>query len=126
MHSEQPTAKPILARQQLDLVRDYFLKCATFYTQWTTEAALLRKTNLFLEMLGRHAYVIREAAAVRSGVPDIVLCFNGRFVALELKDDEGQPTAQQRKHLLLIEEAGGVKGVVRTLADIYRLLENCL
>ena len=64
----------------------------------------------------------------RSGVPDIVGCVNGRFVAIECKAGLNQPTALQEREMKNIKDAGGVavvinEGSVRGLADLLRGLK---
>ena len=34
-----------------------------------------------------------------SGVPDIIACYQGRFIGIECKANGGKPTALQKKHL---------------------------
>lgn len=50
----------------------------------------------------------------RSGVPDIVCCFRGRFIGIEVKADarKNPPTDLQLKNLREITEHGGVSLVV--------------
>lgn len=43
----------------------------------------------------------------RSGVPDIVGCYNGYFFAIECKAGKGTTTALQDKNIKEIEKAGG-------------------
>ena len=61
-----------------------------------------------------------------SGVPDIVACVNGRFVGIECKAGDNQPTALQTKNLLDITNAGGMATVINenTLDDLRKLLEE--
>ena len=60
----------------------------------------------------------------RSGVPDIVACFNSQFLAIECKAGKGKTTALQEKELKKIRVAGGLTFVVNeTNSDI---LENYL
>lgn len=44
----------------------------------------------------------------RSGVPDIVACVNGRFLAIECKAGKNKPTALQVREIESIRRAGGV------------------
>lgn len=44
----------------------------------------------------------------RSGVPDIVACVNGRFLAIECKAGTNKPTALQVREIESIRKAGGV------------------
>lgn len=43
----------------------------------------------------------------KAGVPDILACFNGRFLAVEVKASNGKPSALQIAHLKQIDERGG-------------------
>lgn len=49
-----------------------------------------------------------------SGVPDIIACYNGKFVGIEVKADlkKRGPTALQMKNLAQISKCGGVALVV--------------
>jgi hypothetical protein len=48
----------------------------------------------------------------RSGVPDIVACFNGRFIGIECKAGKNTTTALQDRELSKIDDAGGICMVV--------------
>jgi len=43
----------------------------------------------------------------RSGVPDIVVCHRGRFLAVECKAGNNKPTALQEAEMAKIRAAGG-------------------
>ncbi|NBS68950.1 hypothetical protein EBT31_08545 [bacterium] len=65
----------------------------------------------------------------RSGVPDIVGCFNGVFFALECKANGNKPTALQAREIDRINVAGGFAMVVdetnvETLRDLSALIAN--
>jgi hypothetical protein len=49
----------------------------------------------------------------RSGVPDIVCCINGKFVAIECKSGKNEPTELQKREITLIQKAKGIAAVVR-------------
>jgi Holliday junction resolvase len=51
----------------------------------------------------------------RSGVPDIIACVNGRFLAIECKAGDNKPTALQQRELKAIADAGGSALVVNEL-----------
>jgi hypothetical protein len=48
----------------------------------------------------------------RSGVPDIIACVNGRFLAVECKAGTGKPTTLQVREIERIRWCGGVATVV--------------
>lgn len=43
----------------------------------------------------------------KTGIPDILVCFNGYFVAVEVKAQNGKPSDLQLYHAGKINEAGG-------------------
>lgn len=43
----------------------------------------------------------------KAGIPDIICCSNGCFVAIEVKAPNGKPTELQKRNIELIQESGG-------------------
>lgn len=60
-----------------------------------------------------------------SGVPDIVACYNGRFIGIECKAGKNEPTALQLKNLKAIELNGGISMVVNenNIEDVREVLD---
>lgn len=58
----------------------------------------------------------------RVGIPDLLCCVRGRFIALELKLPGEQASPVQRKVLREIEAAGGITAVVTTVGEVVDLL----
>lgn len=48
----------------------------------------------------------------KSGIPDLLICCNGRFIAAEVKSSTGSPTDLQRKKIREIRDAGGIAFVL--------------
>jgi len=48
------------------------------------------------------------AAYTKSGVPDLLVCFCGLFLGIELKAPNGKPSDLQLYNLRQIEQAGGI------------------
>jgi|TARA_R110000822_G_scaffold77095_1_gene185132 hypothetical protein len=48
----------------------------------------------------------------RSGVPDIICCIAGKFVAIECKAGNNKPTALQEKEMADIRKQGGTAVVI--------------
>ncbi len=44
----------------------------------------------------------------RAGIPDIIACINGKFVAIELKGPTGKPTPLQEYNIARINECNGI------------------
>lgn len=71
-------------------------------------------------------YVFKTINANKAGVPDILCCVNGKFVALEVKRIglEHNLTEAQKLNIENIKTAGGIAEVVSTLDDVKRLINN--
>lgn len=57
-----------------------------------------------------------------AGAPDIVACYRGRFLGLETKLPGNDPTAVQLLRIDQIRKAGGIGQVVRSKADVAKVL----
>ena len=62
----------------------------------------------------------------KSGVPDIVCCYNGLFLAIECKAGKGTTTALQDREIQRIKDAHGIALVVNeeNVGDLNRLIRN--
>ena len=62
----------------------------------------------------------------KSGVPDIIVCWRGLFLAIECKAGNNKPTALQEREAERIKKAGGITLVVNEneLPALERLLNN--
>jgi hypothetical protein len=59
-----------------------------------------------------------------SGIPDIICCFNGRFIAFEVKTEKGRLTKLQEITIQRIKEAKGKAFKVTSLEEVKNILEN--
>lgn len=57
-----------------------------------------------------------------AGVPDIICCCEGKFVALEVKVPGNKPTELQKRTLEAIEAAGGVAAVVHSVDEVKEVM----
>ena len=59
------------------------------------------------------------------GVPDIIACINGRFVAIEVKRPSGGVISKlQQIQMERIKVNGGVVGVARSLDEFLKILKD--
>jgi len=65
-----------------------------------------------------------SGASNLSGFPDLLVCYDGWFVGLEVKTSVGAPTMQQRKTIQDIIEARGVAGLVTSVDDVKAVIEG--
>lgn len=59
-----------------------------------------------------------------SGFPDLLLCYLGYFVALEIKTPVGKPTEQQLKVIEDIKEAQGMAYLVTSVEEVIHILHE--
>ncbi len=59
-----------------------------------------------------------------AGIPDIVGCINGRFVAFEVKVSGGKTTKLQNYTIGEIQRAGGVAGVVHSVEEVKTIING--
>ena len=78
----------------------------------TPEAKVKSLVTRQLKELGAYYFYPTTGGFGRSGVPDIVGCFNGLFFAIECKAGSNKPTTLQQKNLDQIVQAGGLAWVV--------------
>lgn len=59
-----------------------------------------------------------------AGIPDIIACINGRFVAFEVKTPTGKLTRLQEITIEKIRAAGGWAYKVTSAADVAKILKE--
>lgn len=59
-----------------------------------------------------------------AGIPDIIVCYKGRFIALEVKRPGGKPTLLQKITLNKIEKAKGIAKIVTSVEQVKQIIEN--
>ena len=62
----------------------------------------------------------------KKGVPDIMACVNGIYVAIELKAEDKKPSAHQRLFIKQVIEVGGIGGTCETLGEVKILIKEAL
>lgn len=104
------------------------------YTK-STELVLTRKVHDYLTRLYKKErkpvwfIKTRGGPMQRAGLPDYILCINGRFGALELKnprDENPKPTPAQRLQLREIHRSGGFSWVMNDYQQIVLAIETIL
>ena len=78
--------------------------------------AYLRKNKIF--------HIRFQAQTNINGIPDIICCYMGLFIGLELKQENGRATDLQKKKLDAINNAGGIGRVVRSVEEVDKLFKE--
>lgn len=58
------------------------------------------------------------------GVPDIIVCYKGHFLGIEVKNETGKTSPLQDINLEMINKNGGYGFVARNLEDVKIVLEE--
>ena len=67
---------------------------------------------------------ILKALGVRAGVPDLIVCWRGRFLAIELKAPRGRVSETQAETQASIAAAGGETHLCRSVDDLIASLRS--
>lgn len=65
-----------------------------------------------LKEMGAYYFYASTGGYGNSGVPDIIACLSGKFIAIECKANGNTPTKLQSKNLVEIHQCGGIAIVV--------------
>jgi hypothetical protein len=87
------------------------------------ESAIVGRIQKRLKETGGWFIKVHGGAFQAAGVPDIIGCLSGRFVAFEVKRPSGKPTKLQLYVIGRIQAAGGLAAVVYSVADVETALK---
>lgn len=90
------------------------------------ERDLIAGIRRYLSSLGSDAFYFKEhgGAYGSSGVPDIVCCYQGRFLGLEAKLPGGRLTELQKRAIDKINRAGGIARRVESVEDVRAVIKQ--
>ena len=73
------------------------------------------------------AYVVKVQSGTRSGIPDILACYKGLFLGLEVKKPETKKDTSKLQELNIkqIKDAGGIATVVWDTTTVDNILKEC-
>jgi Holliday junction resolvase len=73
----------------------------------TPEAKVKASVTAILKEFGAYYFSPMTGGFGRSGVPDIICCYRGFFIAIECKAGKNKPTALQEREMAKVNSAGG-------------------
>lgn len=80
----------------------------------------------FMDNKGNNVYFFNTADGFTKGVPDILLCVCGQFVAIELKVGNNKLTDLQKHILYSIKKAGGIGEVAWSWEEVRDIINKIL
>ena len=88
------------------------------------EAALQKKVIQELRAQGCYVFKVVGGPAQQRGTPDLLICVNGRFVAIELKVPGKSAAPLQLLELQKVRNAGGKAEVFNDIENIRRFIQG--
>ncbi len=87
------------------------------------ESALVKKIQDYLKTV-KDCFSWKEHGGQygTAGIPDIICCYRGKFIAFEVKVGKNQATALQNITIRDIIHAGGYALVVRSVAEVQDVI----
>lgn len=92
-----------------------------------SESDFVRRIRRYLDSLdGCFSWKEHGGMYGTAGIPDVICCLHGKFLAFEAKVPGNKPTKLQESTIRRINESGGVARVVYTLDDVRETVEAVL
>jgi len=88
------------------------------------ERDVVASIKKYLASLGSDVFFWKEHGGPygTSGVPDIICCYKGRFLGLEVKLPSGKLTELQKRAIEKINRAGGIACRVENVNDVKAVI----
>lgn len=95
----------------------------------TPEKKVKRHVTIILEGYGAYFFSPVTGGFGRSGVPDIIACYKGKFIGIECKAGKNKPTELQKAEIAKIQKAQGFAIVVNEtnidlVKDILKFIDG--
>jgi Holliday junction resolvase len=78
----------------------------------TKEGLVKKKVKKILDDLGAYHFSPMATGFGRSGVPDIIACYKGKFIGIECKSGDNKPTLLQLRNIDDIKRNQGLAIVI--------------
>ena len=89
------------------------------------EAALIQRIRKYLATVPECFFWKEHGGQYgTAGIPDIIVCHKGRFIALEAKVGKNKPTKLQAATIEQIRKAGGTAAVVYSVEDVQAIMSE--
>lgn len=88
------------------------------------EGVLVSKIKKYLIKNGAYCENIWGGGFQAAGIPDIIACYKGVFLGIEVKLDYNKPSEIQKAKLKLINKAGGIGIVAYSVDDVKEVLKE--
>lgn len=90
------------------------------------EKNIENKIKNYLKSIGAYYFKHHGNQFSQVGVPDIIACYKGKFIAIEVKNEAGKTSPLQDVNLKMINNAGGIGIVARSVEDVKKVIDNII
>ena len=87
------------------------------------EKNIENRIKTYLKSKGAYCVKYHGNQFSQVGVPDLLVCYKGMFLGIEVKNETGKTSPLQDVNIKQIEKAGGISFVARCLADVKNIIE---
>jgi Holliday junction resolvase len=87
------------------------------------EYRIVRNIKKLIRSRGGWCVKIHGSPYQDSGTPDLLACYKGRFIAIELKTSRGVSSPEQREAKRAITECGGYALITHLIGDVADVLD---
>lgn len=88
------------------------------------ESTIQRHIIAYLRAQGCYVFKVVGSPLQQRGTPDLLVCYQGRFLALEIKVPGMGLEAMQAHEMVKVRQAGGRGVMVSSVEDTVSLLAN--
>lgn len=90
----------------------------------TPEGVIKKAIKDYLRGEGITFMMVPNGSYGSTGAPDIVACYDGRFIGIEAKTVTGRQSDWQKKYQSDIEASGGIYILARSVDDVKGLIDE--
>lgn len=90
------------------------------------EKNIENKIKKYLKSKGAYYFKHHGNQFSQVGVPDIIVCYKGRFIGIEVKNETGKTSPLQDINLKMINDNGGIGIVARKVEDVSKVIDNII
>jgi len=90
------------------------------------EKIIENKIKDYLKSIGAYYFKHHGNQFSQVGVPDIIACYKGRFIGIEVKNETGKTSPLQDINLESIKKAGGISLVARSVDEVKKAIDSII
>lgn len=88
------------------------------------EKNIENKIKNYLKSKGAYCVKYHGNKFSQVGVADLLVCYKGKFLAIEIKNEIGKTSPLQDVNIELVKKAGGISFVARSVDDVRKIIDD--